>query len=187
MFHNHMGDRLRYSYPLVQYKVLDGHAAIVGIGQGCKALQDYFSNYSSRVVIGGHHVDLFLDSVRECTVETGLSERLVSYGMSAWIPLNEDNYSTYGNLASQADKLVLLEHILIGNILSFAKGIGLFFDGEVVCNISDVCRQRWVSYKKVRFMSLDISFKSNVLLPVGIGLGKGVSVGFGTIQSIGRI
>lgn len=187
MFHNHIGDGLRYSYPLVQYKVLDGRAAIIGIEQGSAALQDYFSNYSSRVVLGGHPVDLFLDSVREETVEVAIVKEPVSYEMSGWIPLNEDNYKVYSAIESLVDKLSFLENILTGNILSFAKGVGLFFEDEVVCRISNMHRQHRLSYKGVGFIGLDISFKSNVMLPSGIGLGKGVSTGFGTIKSIERI
>ena len=34
LFHNHDEQGLRYAYPLIQYKVLDGKAAIVATGEG---------------------------------------------------------------------------------------------------------------------------------------------------------
>lgn len=39
LFHNHQGDKLRYSYPLVQYKRIGGKAALVCLGvpwRGCR-------------------------------------------------------------------------------------------------------------------------------------------------------
>ena len=32
LMHNHTSDGLRFSYPLIQYKPIDGYAAIIGIG-----------------------------------------------------------------------------------------------------------------------------------------------------------
>lgn len=43
LFHNHCGSRLRYAYPLVQYKCIDGKAAIVAIGEGVAAMEELFA------------------------------------------------------------------------------------------------------------------------------------------------
>lgn len=38
LFHNHHAEGFCYTYPLVQYKRIDGHAALTGINRGVEAL-----------------------------------------------------------------------------------------------------------------------------------------------------
>jgi hypothetical protein len=68
-----------------------------------------------------------------------------------------------------------------GNILSFAKGIGVHFDMSVTCRITNMDEIGGMAYKSIKFAAFDMMFKTNVSLPNYIGLGKGVSHGFGTI------
>ena len=75
----------------------------------------------------------------------------------------------------------MLERLLTANILSFAKGIGLYFDGQVITRITQLVEPRLQYYKGVKLMSFDAEFKTNVSLPDYIGLGKGVSLGMGTV------
>jgi hypothetical protein len=75
-----------------------------------------------------------------------------------------------------------MERILTGNILSFAKGVNIHFEEELVCSILDIIPKGAMRYKGIHFESFDALFKINVSLPNYIGLGKGVSHGFGTIM-----
>ena len=184
LFHNHEGEGLRYSYPLIQYKLINRHAAIVCIGEGSEAVSSFFSAYNSEISLAGHHMTLHLQSANCDTVTIGISESLHNYRLTGWMPLNAENYRHYSDTESISGKCRILENILTGNILAFAKGIGLFFEEKIHCPITDILRQYVLTYKNIKFVGLDILFKSNVLLPSGIGLGKGVSVGFGTVTSL---
>ena len=42
LMHNHIGDGFRYSYPLVQYKLIDNNAAIVAINEGIDQIKNIF-------------------------------------------------------------------------------------------------------------------------------------------------
>lgn len=75
----------------------------------------------------------------------------------------------------------MIEKCLVGNILSFAKSVGMFFDRQIDVRISDVQNTREYEYKKVKMLGFDLKFKTNVSLPQHIALGKGVSIGFGEI------
>ena len=81
-----------------------------------------------------------------------------------------------------ADRIALLERILTANVLSFAKGVGVFFDKEISCRILDLEEPVVTNYKGVKMMSFDIAFKSDVTIPDFVGLGKGVSIGFGMVK-----
>lgn len=181
LFHNHRGDGFRYSYPLIQYKTLGGKASIVCIGEGCSAIRDYFSGFSSTIALGDTETELFMESVREKSVSVSTGEEMNGHRLVRWLPLNKENYEEYVRTESVTAKCAMLEKILVGNILSFGKGVGIVFEDEVKCLITDIRRQYPASYKGVRLMAFDISFKTNVSLPYGIGLGKGVSIGNGTV------
>ena len=46
---------------------------------------------------------------------------------------------------------------------------------------------RGVRVKQVKLMGFGICFSSNVFLPHGIGLGKNVSIGYGTVVKAHRL
>lgn len=75
----------------------------------------------------------------------------------------------------------MLENLLTANILSMAKGLGVHFERQVECKITAMEEPRLTTYKGVKMMAFDAEFKSNVSLPDYVGLGKGVSLGMGTV------
>ncbi len=101
--------------------------------------------------------------------------------LASLVTFNEDNYRIYQRLEGLAERYDFLEKKLIGNILSFAKGLGIYFDTRLTCKILEVENPYWITYKGVRMMAFNVRFKTNVSLPDNIGLGKGVSLGNGTI------
>lgn len=105
------------------------------------------------------------------------------YKLSRWLPLNQDNYELFSSLESLQEKCAFLERLLVGNILSFAKGVGIFFDSEVEASIVDIEMMGQYKFKNVNMLGFDVVFSTNVSLPQYVGLGKGVSLGFGMITN----
>lgn len=181
LFHNHVGNRFRYSYPLIQYKRLGKSAAIVCLEQGTEAIGQFFSAGDFSFRLGSRAVDMKIDCLKPRQVVVQLWDNLFVYKLLRWLPFNEENYQIYQNLEGVVEKYAFLEKKLIGNMLSFAKGIGLFLGDRIVCKILEVDEPYWVVYKGVRMMAFTVCFKSNLSLPNGIGLGKGVSLGNGVV------
>ncbi len=75
------------------------------------------------------------------------------------------------------EKTQFLEQILRGNILSFAKGLGIFIDKQVECVITQLSEPTVKRYKDVKLTMFDAEFTTNVSIPDYAGLGKGVSKG----------
>ncbi|MFW5721489.1 MAG: CRISPR-associated endonuclease Cas6 [Bacteroidota bacterium] len=46
-----------------------------------------------------------------------------------------------------------------------------------------MANEKVITYKDVKHQTFDVSFKTNIFLPEYIGLGKGVSIGFGTVKT----
>ena len=89
----------------------------------------------------------------------------------------------FSSLESLQEKCAFLERLLVGNILSFAKGVGIFFDSEVEASIVDIEMMGQYKFKNVNMLGFDVVFSTNVSLPQYVGLGKGVSLGFGMITN----
>lgn len=181
LFHNHVNDNFRYSYPLIQYKRLFGKAAIVSLEEGTEAIGELFSAGDFCFRIGDRMVKMEIESIRPQQIVVQPWESSFTYRLYRWLPLNEDNYRIYQRLEGLAERYNFLEKKLIGNILSFAKGVGIYFDTRLTCKILEVENPYWITYKGVRMMAFNVRFKTNVSLPDNIGLGKGVSLGNGTI------
>ena len=181
LFHDHRGSGFRYSYPLIQYKIIDGNAAIIAVNDGIRVAKMILPFMNSRIQIGHRTSDFILEDITSSTTSVSVSSETHTYLASRWLPLNQDNYIIYNELDDMTQKINMLERLLIGNILSFAKGIGIFLNSTVYASIVDVKATRQFKYKNVMMLGFDIIFKTNVTLPSNIGLGKGVSLGFGTI------
>lgn len=69
----------------------------------------------------------------------------------------------------------MLQRILIGNILSFAKGIEWHIDKPIVLHITDLQAERLSRMKDIKVAVFNIQFTCNVSLPNYIGLGKGAA------------
>ena len=95
--------------------------------------------------------------------------------------LNEKNHSIYLKY-SNAGRKKLLDRILIGNILSFYKGIGYNARKEIL--LTSELKEKQTKFKNIDMLAFEGSFVCNAILPEHIGLGKAVSRGFGTIIKI---
>jgi len=184
LFHNHLDDSgaLRYAYPLIQYKRINGKAAIVCVGQGTDSIGEFFANMGKPLSIGAKEMTLTVESVKADMATVAVyDEGDFSYSLRKWLPLNSKNYAEYQRVEGLKERFAMLERILTGNILSFAKGVKSSFDRQVTCSITSLDETPPLYYKGVSFASFDVRFKSNARLPDFIGLGKGVSHGFGTV------
>ena len=104
--------------------------------------------------------------------------------MYNWLALNQDNYEKYLQLGDKLDELLFLENILKANILSFAKGVKWEVEKNISLRIDAVLSTKVVPYKQQKLVAFDIRFRTNAFLPDFVGLGKGVSLGFGTVSQI---
>lgn len=185
LFHNHSDNGFRYRYPLIQYKRIGGKAAIVCIGDGVEAIGELLVAESNGKMRIGEKEEIFSVS-RVNALQTNVQcwECIFEYRIRDWLPLNESNYKIFCEEESLTNRIKKLENILIGNILSFAKGINLHFEKQIEVSIKTIDNIRKVKYKRVSLQCMDISFKTNISLPNFIGLGKHASVGFGIITKV---
>lgn len=187
LFHNHSEEGFRYSYPLIQYKSHRGRATIVCIGQGTEAIGEFFASGNFDVAIGTRNERLQLERVepRRCNIQVWQQE--FDYRLRRWVALNSENYKRYQACISLTEKCKLLEAILRGNILSMGRGVGIEFDKQVKCAITQLREPFLVTMKDTRVTAFDVVFRSNVSLPAHIGLGKHASMNSGIVYPMQRV
>lgn len=181
LFHNHVEQNYRYSYPLIQYKRIRKCAAIVCIDEGVEAIGHFFSNYQNQLHIGEKLETMEIDFLRPSVFTLQIWNDMFHYRLSRWIPLNHDNYQYYQNLNGMAIKMHFLEKILIGNILSLTKGLQIHLEREIICKIKSIDDIYFISHKGIKLMAFNILFTGNISLPEYIGLGKNASTNCGIL------
>ena len=177
-FHHH--SEKSYHYPLIQYKKVDGKMIIVGLQEHSTILMNRVASVD-RITTPQRNYDI---SSKEIDIMTHILRESTSLYEFAtpWIPLNEENYKAFKEMDEDQRK-GLLERILVGNILSCLKGLGIFVDYRVTSRIT------WFRPMLVRahgnpFEAFQARFYLNIDIPDYIGLGKSVSKGFGAIRRV---
>ncbi len=181
LYHNHDKDGVIYNYPRIQYKRLHQKAVIVCINEGVEAVHELFTSNNFFYQIGDRKEKMRIQSIDVYETNLDFCDEMKGYRLRNWLPLNSENYKEYQSLERLADKVVFLEEKLVGNLLSFFTSIGFRANDPIKLNITDILDQRLARYKSVKLMAFDVEFQCNLTLPSYIGLGKSVSVGFGTL------
>ena len=184
IFHNHAeGEELILRYPHIQYKAINGQAALVGIREGAEALRRLFVPGAMHVLkIGRDYREFYvrelLENVFEPSLVPGSFKR---YHVHNWLPLNSENYAEYQSMHSLAGRISKLDTILTGNVLSLYKGLGVFVEEEVEAHVVGL-EERMVTFKDVKMTAFEAVIECNFTLPERCGLGKGASHGFGVVR-----
>lgn len=181
LFHNHFGDDdLRYAYPLIQYKRIGKKAAFVALGEGVDEVHHFFTKRDWSLDLNGRPVDMRVDRLHLDQYLLQVWDTPMSYRLHNWLALNEKNYQLYQQ-SDHAGQIALLERMITGNILAFAKGVGWHISSRIMVHINDLPEPVVIRYKGTPVLAFNPTFDSNVSLPPYIGLGKSPSHGFGTV------
>ncbi len=181
LFHNHDGDKLRYAYPLIQYKTIQHKAAILCVKDGTEQIGNFFANNKGVINIQNRQLELEIDKITTTNYNIQLWDDTFYYRINNWQALNSDNYEKYQLLEGVVAKCAFLEKILIGNILSFLKGVGIHIENQLKCEITSLSDPKIIKVKNMKLNCFNIEFKTNISLPDYIGIGKHSSLGLGIL------
>ncbi len=186
-FHNHQQNGgVKYAYPKIQYKEKGGFPSMVCIGDTVDQMYMVFTGPKHKIKFSGKNHRLDVKELRLNSFEVKISKYPIRYKIKRWLPLNQHNFKKYDALESIEEKTKMLQGILIGNLLSFFKGINLWVEERIQLEIIKIQKIQPAKFKKQTVLAFDILVNVNVFLPDHIGLGKGVSVGFGGVEQIRR-
>jgi hypothetical protein len=182
LFNNHSGDSFIYTYPKIQYKRIKGNAAIVCVNEGAEIIGNFFNEMPPSLQIGNKQELFEIESINAYLHLIQIWDSLFEYNLSKWMPFNQDNYNKYSLLESITEKSKFLEDTLFGNFLSMTKGIGIQLSkSDIIAKITYVNDPIILKFKGVNMMTFNIIFKTNLYIPDYMGIGKGVSMGYGIV------
>ena len=181
LLHNHGADGPVYRYPLVQYKVLGGVPTVLAAEEGIPLAyplvmeREHITLGEQTFERGELRFDLRKETLGDC--EEARAYRF----LSPWFALNQENHRVWQESAPE-ERNTLLERILVGNILSFAKGFGLTVENRL--RVSAELESNRSRFKDGQIVSFRGGFTVNYKLPDLFGLGKSVSRGFGAVRRV---
>jgi hypothetical protein len=185
-FHNHdnLHAGLHYRYPLVQYGCAGGKAAIMGIAAGADALAQFKQGYDGRLRMGGKSwvAPVLSYGIVDGRVET--TEAWNTYRLRDWVALNGRNHAEWRGCGRLADQLAVLERAFLAHVMAFARGNGWYVERRLVAEVVGYEGWRRVACRGAELMAFDVTVRVQARLPEGVGLGKGVSLGFGRIVAL---
>ena len=183
LFHNHIDENYLYGYPVMQYKVIRNKAAIVCLDYGADEIHRLFEKKVHSIKIGEEQRTMNIDRLQMNQFTMNVWQKSFDYTIYNWIALSQKNHKEFDSLKNNLEREAFLEKVLIGNILSMAKGIKWNIESPIQVKIRELVTSKKVTHKEAKLLAFQVRFSTNVFLPNHIGLGKAVSFGFGTIYS----
>ncbi len=174
--------RDQYLYPRVQVKILNEQIYLVGINEGVEPILDMvdkfdfldFGNITFQVldVDVDEHSDLFQPITR-----------MIRYRfITPWVALNQTTGIRYRYLNS-VEKMNYLSRLLSQNIVFLAREMGMELEEKIFTKLSltslfpkTVDETSWGAFNG--------EFRTNFLLPNYLGVGNGITRGYGAIYGL---
>ena len=182
LLHNHYNnDKFLFTYPLVQYKIIDNNIHILGIGKGADILKKISAEIDYFDLDKRYYVKEKIISEKKADIKPSSEEKHYKF-VTPWLGLNTKNYPKYMTLKTWKEKKELINKILVGNLLSMSKGLGIIVNKKLYAKTHFEPKQ--VQYKSVYMTAFTGEFKIHYDIPDYFGLGKGVSHGFGCVKQI---
>jgi hypothetical protein len=184
LLHNHLeGGELRYAYPLVQYKVIQGVPTLLGINEGATLLLDLFLQIKE-IDIDGLNFPLLAKNLECQEVEVAYVEELWHYRFATlFMALNQSNFEHYLTL-QPAERRKELNRLLRNHLLAALKGMGVWLEPNQRIFADANLEPHSTQFKNRRMLAFSGEFRTNLILPPLVGIGKAVSRGFGAIEPV---
>ena len=174
--------RNKYLYPRVQVKILNEQIYIVGIKEGINPVISLIDNFNS-FNFGNITINIEKYDIEKNKDQFNTTEKLLRYKfITPWIALNKSTGGKYRFLTDQ-EKPLFLNQLLGKNLLFIAKELGFDIKNKIFTKVSinnlipeKIDENGWGAFTG--------EFKTNFLIPSYIGLGNGITRGFGTLFSL---
>ena len=187
--HNHDAETGKdiYRYPLYQFKLIEGKPAVICVTvEAAMPISEMFMEMTS-IKIDGVDIPIHEKNLLISKTVAGYSEKPIAYRFgSPWIGLNQRNYAEYAKTVSLGEKRSVLNRALVGNILSLAKGLGVWLNKNETIRADTALSEKPVKLKDNAMMGFTGEFEVNFHIPEYLGIGKSVSRGFGTVVKKNR-
>ena len=175
-FHNHLDEvSFNYDFSYIQYRVIDGQLAIMGIDEGADILLNHIEEL--KAVKLGEEIIKVEPEITITFPKPEVTDKIYKYKFdSLWFALNDQNYKKYINGEFS------LDNQLRNNILEFFKMCKIWVDKRIIAK--GKFKEERIVKKDTEILVFSGEFETNALLPDNICLGKRKSIGLGRIKRL---
>lgn len=177
--------RKKFSYPRVQVKILDEQIYIIGVNEGVEpvlAIPDKIKELD----FGNITFEISDFEIKTSTQQFIPSGSVISYSfLTPWAALNHVTANKYRSTPYRK-KVSYLNKLLGSNLIFLAKEMGISMEKGLYIKVKipklhpkSIDDNKWKAFKG--------DFKTNILLPSYIGLGNGITRGYGTIRCLSNL
>lgn len=191
LFNNHDGEKDKEEFTLVQYKILNHKAAIIGIGFDATNELNWFAtqfdgklSIENKVISNANILNL---TTRYLKLDIS-NELKYTYSSSNWVPFKElHQRESFETLQKDVERLKVLEHRLTNHIVTLYTSLNaheLLKSQEIVVRILSGYQAPTeipLFYKNTPHRKFSIKFLTNARLISDIGIGRAASIGGGTL------
>ena len=172
-------NRHKFLYPRVQVKILNEQIHIIGIKEGLTPVIS-IAEKVKKLDFGNITFDVESFELIESKNDFISSKQVIKYNfLTPWIALNHMNQGTY-NKSNEIEQRIFLNKLIGQNIVFLANELNLSLEENIYTKIEigdlspkKIDEKNWGSFEG--------GFKTNCILPNYIGLGNGITRGFGSI------
>ena len=177
--------RKKFSYPRVQVKILNEQIYIIGIKEGVEPVLSIPDKIKE---LDFGNITFEINDFEEETLQQQFisSGSIVKYSfLTPWAALNHVTGNKYRS-TSFKKKVSYLNRLLGNNLIFLSKEMGVPMEKGIYTKVEipnlhpkSIDDNKWKSFKG--------EFKTNIILPNYIGLGNGITRGYGTISGLFNI
>ena len=174
--------RKKFSYPRVQVKILDEQIYIIGINEG---VQPVLSIPDKIKELNFGNITFTIDDFEIKNLNNQFTSigSIIKYSfLTPWAALNHMTGNKYRSTPYKR-KASFLNKLLGNNLIFLAKEMGVSIKDGIYVKVKipnlhpkSIDDNKWKAFRG--------EFKTNILLPNYIGLGNGITRGYGTIKGL---
>jgi len=171
--------RQKFLYPRVQVKILNEQIYIVGINEGVDSIKA-IAKKMDFLDFGNITFQILDNEIEEHQNRFQPVTKLIRYRfVTPWVALNQTTGYRYRNL-NNADRVNFLNRLLGQNIVFMAREMGMELEENIFTKVTlsslfprQVDENNWGAF--------DGEFRANFVLPNYLGIGNGITRGYGTL------
>lgn len=181
-----------YSYPLVQYRSVNGNGELFAINNGIKDLINFYNNNEVSNVL---KTEFGITNWNIQSHNLRLNSKSQTYFSDNYIVLDEDNKKIFDSIPSDLEEEFqqksFLEEKIVSHLIEFCKRFNYCSDGHLWVRVIDFNLKAADTFTKTNkdktvinysLTPFQITFQTNLEIPNEIGLGKKKAKGYGIVS-----
>ena len=174
--------REKFLYPRVQVKILNEQIYFIGIGEGVEPIKEVIKNLQI-LDFGNITFEISDNEIEESKKKFHPSSKFFRYRfITPWVALNQSTGKKYHCLKNK-DRVNYLNKLLGQNIVFISRELGIELEENIFTkiNLSTLLPKK---LEENNWAAFDGEFETNFILPNYIGIGNGITRGYGALHGL---